>query len=182
VSLATVADMEAVCGPLADQVAAQAALDQATTVLQAATGQQLVYVADDRVLLNGDGSRTLLLPQLPVTAVSSVKVTGTVLLAEEYQWDGDGLLRLDSCCGVFPDRLQGVDVTYSHGYEPVPDDLALACAAMACRLMAGGGPGGATADGVPITSERVGSYAVSYGQGLTFTEAAVVSRYRVPAL
>jgi hypothetical protein len=182
VSLATVEQMAAVCGPLADEAAAQQALDQATTLLQAVTGQHLEHVADDKVTLNGDGSRTLLLPELPVTAITAVTVEGVALDPSEYQWDANGLLRLDGCCSVFPRRLASVDVTYSHGYDPVPDDLALACAKLACRVMAGGGPGGASVDGVPITNERVGSYSVSYGQGLTYVEAAVANRYRVPDL
>jgi hypothetical protein len=179
VSLATLDELEDVCGPQADPVAAQQALDEATTKLQMATGQQLVQVVDDKVTLDPEGADTLLLPELPVSALGPLVVEGVTLLEDEYEWSSTGILRLTSYCGCgphFPKRLASVDVTYTHGYDPVPRDLALACATMACRALSGGGP---TVDGVPVTAERIGSWSVSYATGLTDAEQAVINRYWV---
>ena len=181
-ALATLDQLEAVCGPQADEAAALAALDQATTALQAATNQWLLPVAGDRVILDPEGADTLLLPELPVTAVGAVVVEGVALSPAEYEWSGSGILRMVGAYGCgpnFPRRLASVDVTYDHGYEPTPADLSLACAHMACRILSGGSSSGPMVDGVPITAERVGSYSVSYAQGLSYAESVVVDRYRV---
>lgn len=172
-------DLAAICGPQPDAAVAQAALDQATTAIQMATGQTLLATESTRLLLDGEGADTLLLPELPVTDVSVVRVEGIELDEDDYEWSSTGLLRLRGWCRHFPRRMQSVDVTYSHGFDPVPADLVLATAKIACRILAGGEVTGATLDGVPITHERVGSYSVSYNQGLTQTETAVVERYRV---
>jgi hypothetical protein len=178
VSLATLDDLEQLCGPQDDAAAAQSALDQATTAIQMATGQTLIAM-ESRVLLDGEGADTLLLPELPVTDVATVRVEGIELDEYDFEWSATGILRLTGWCRHFPRRMQSVDVTYSHGFDPIPADLVLATAKIACRILAGGEVTGATIDGVPITHERVGAYSVSYNQGLSATESAVVDRYRV---
>lgn len=178
-SLATPETLAAVCGAQADAAAAQAALDQATVVIQAATNQTLVWVEGDRVLLDGGGADTLLLPELPVAGVTSLRVEGVPLDEDDFDWSPSGILRLRGWCRHFPRRSQSVDVTYDHGFDPVPADLVLACAKIACRILVGGDATGATLDGVPITNERVGSYSVSYNHGYTQGEAQVLARYTV---
>jgi len=179
VSLATVDEMAQVCGPQDDAAAAQVWLDQSTAILQALTGQQLLPVTDERVLLDSPGGNVLLLPEVPVTAVTSVKVEGVEYQPDEYEWSTDGMLRLVGTCATWPAGYQKVEVVNSHGYEPIPADLALACASLACRLSrtsGGEAPTGA------VTFEAVGAYQVRYSEGgLSSIESAVIDRYRVPA-
>jgi hypothetical protein len=174
-TIASLDDLTAVCGPISDEAKAQTALEEATAILQSLTGQQLVPVDDDRVLLNGDGASVLLLPELPVRAIDAVKVEGVALDPDDYEWATDGRLRLTGVCAVFPDRYQSVDVTYDHGFEPMPDDLRLTAARLACRITKGEGAERA------ITWENVGAYSVRYATGLTASESAVIARYRVAA-
>jgi len=182
VSLADLDDFAAVCGVPDDPVAAQAWLDQATTLLQSLTGQTLLPVTDDAVLLDGDGTNVIVLPEVPVTAVASVEAEGVPLSTDEYEWSSDGLLRITGGpCVVWPNRYQALKVVYSHGFNPMPNDLALACAGIACRLSTGAKN---LASGGEVTFEAVGAYQVRYATptpGLTGVEAAIVDRYRVPA-
>lgn len=101
-----------------------------------AGGQAVSLVAGDVATLDGDGSRLLLLPQYPVTAVTSVEVDGEDATAD-VQWSEHGLLRREV---AFPDVFRSVVVVYSHGYDPVPDDVVdavLDMAEAAWRLPAG---------------------------------------------
>lgn len=178
-SLADLDTFAAVCGVPADPDQAQVWLDQATVIIQSLTGQTLFAVSDSRVILDGDGTSTLLLPEVPVTDVARVAVDGVELTPDEYEWSSDGLLRLTYPCALFPNRYQGVDVTYSHGFDPIPADLQLTCAAMACRLSRS--DGGLDAGG-EVTFEAVGAYQVRYATataGLTAIESSVIDRYRV---
>lgn len=106
----------------------------ASAAFRSATRQHISRVAGDVVALDGDGSSVLLLPQVPVTAVTSVVVddgsTSTTLAAADYQWFGNGVLRRS---GKWPARPRSVTVTYDHGYDPIPDDVQEAVAKRAAR-------------------------------------------------
>lgn len=186
-ALASLDQLEAVCGPPDDPEAAERALGQATTIIQSFTGQWLLPVDGATVTVDTNGSWLLLLPELPVRAVHEVTVAGKAFDSADYEWSANGKLRLRSCscgghgvCGCwppFPDAYQTVTVTYDHGFDPVPDDLALAAAQMACRILHGGVAAATAAD---VTSETIGSYSVRYGTpGLTASEEFVLGRYRL---
>jgi len=179
VSLATVDQMAEVCPTQAADPNAQVWLDQATALLQALTGQQLLPATDERVLLDSPGGNVLLLPEVPVTDVAQVRVKGVDYTGGEYEWSTDGMVRVVGACASWPRGYQAVEVTYSHGFDPIPADLALAAATLACRLArtsGGDAPTGA------VTFEAVGAYQVRYSEaGLSSIESAVIGRYRVPA-
>lgn len=127
-----------------------------------AGGQAIGFVADDVVILDGDGSRLLLLPQYPVTAVTSVLVDGADVTAE-VTWSELGLIRR---ADPFPGTYRSVQVTYSHGYDPVPDDVVdavLDLAEAASRMPAG------------VTSMQLG--AASWRRGATGAVVAAAARY-----
>lgn len=99
--------------------------------------QQVDLVDNDEITLWGDNSEVLLLPQRPVTAVSSVTLAGQDLVPAQvnststmlmYAWRPDGSLRRVVYGGSFyagelyyrwPAGVP-VQVTYSHGYATVP--------------------------------------------------------------
>jgi hypothetical protein len=67
-----------------------------------------------------------------------------------------------------------VFITYTHGYDQIPDDIRSACLQMASRGLAGPPPG--------VRQESIGSYSVTYDTGaasrLGATEIDLISRYR----
>lgn len=100
------------------------------------TRQHISRVVDDTVTLDADGSTVLLLPELPVVDVSALLVDG-----EPYEpaglWSERGILRR---AGRFPQAYRSVQVTYTHGYDPVPEDVAEAVVDWVC-VRAGSVPG-----------------------------------------
>ncbi|OIN79098.1 hypothetical protein BMG05_19845 [Mycobacterium malmoense] len=96
------------------------------------------YVENDTVTLYGDYSGMLVLPQRPVTAVTSVVLAGETLTQSQpgatststpmFDWRPDGrLLRIVYGGQVFASQLTWlwpngvpVTVTYTHGYQVVP--------------------------------------------------------------
>lgn len=102
--------------------------------------QQIDLIEDDEITLWGDNGEILLLPQRPVTAVSSVTLAGQALVPVQvnsttnllmYDWRPEGTLRRIVYGGSFyAGELMfkwplgvAVQVTYSHGYSTVPSGL-----------------------------------------------------------
>lgn len=136
---------------------AQQLLDLATDAICAEIGQAIVEVSDDSLALRGNGTRVLILPEIPVTEVASVELDGEALVEDtDYTWSAAGVLR----------RLGGdvwtqdapITVVYSHGYETVPKVVRLVCLQAAARAWLN--PAGAT-------QETIGSYSVTYGGGFS---------------
>lgn len=100
-----------------------AALRAASRRFRGAVRHPVTHVADEVVTLDGDGRESLLLPVWPVTAVSRVVLDGQELVeGTDYSWSDTGVLRrLGGLC--WPDRLRCVQVTYSHGWAEVPEDI-----------------------------------------------------------
>ncbi|TDD97640.1 hypothetical protein [Actinomadura rubrisoli] len=193
-ALASQADIERRLGrgltaPEAARVAAL--LDDASALVRAYTGQAFELVEDDEVVLRASGG-AIVLPQRPVSAVSSVVAVGgsealpdftvvdwmfdeidTIRIGEgacvinlpEVWWDDDG----------YPGTYR---VTYSHGYAAVPGDvLSVVCGVL---MRSFGNPQG-------LRSETVGSYSITYavpatgealGLNLTRYEQRALDRYR----
>lgn len=158
------------------------AVDAACEVIRGYTGQVLNKVTDDEISLDGTGTDALLLPQLPVTSVTTVVEDDTELVVDtDYVLGSGGVLyRLFSgiqasvsnwCMG-----RQNVDVTYTHGYDlagsGVPSDIRIVAVQIAARIY----------DTGQVNRETIGSYNVEYvqgGAGLTAYEKNVCDKYRV---
>lgn len=155
-------------------VAAQIALATASAGIRTYCGRTFDHVAGDSVTLDGTGTRTLLLPEHPVLAVSSVGVledgwdADPTLLVEttDYKLDDDGTL-VRTWPYVWPARKLVVEVTYDHGYvlpgidgATLPEDIQLVCLQLAARLYTR-----FTAGGEEISSEQIGTYQVTYETG-----------------
>jgi hypothetical protein len=108
---------------------------------------------------------TLLLPQVPVTDVSSVVRDGdTLAIHEDYEWDTAGLV-----VSIGTSRFYGtVVVTYDHGWDPIPEGLRAVTLAVGSRLY----------DNPSRDVNRaVGSHNESYTVDFTLNEQHVLGRY-----
>lgn len=172
----------------AETIAADIVLAGAAAAIRRYTGQHITLVEDDVAVLQGTWARELVLPQWPVVAVSSVKLngftvaTGTWILSggsKLYRgnlpifngpddWGGD--LFLSSWLGP----MAAVEVTYTHGIDPVPDDVKSICLAAAARAMT---------NPTALDGETIGGYsymqrAVAGHDLLMPAELVLLDRYR----
>jgi hypothetical protein len=142
-SLATAADLEA-AGATGTAEAMDLALRRASARVRRYTRQDITFVADETVELSG-GERVLRLPQYPLLvdgshALTVVEVADfggvewTAVEGQDYSRLGNELTR--GYPWQAPTRLMGwprtrpqgvwapkVRVTYSHGYDEIPDDI-----------------------------------------------------------
>ncbi|MET4094570.1 hypothetical protein [Arthrobacter sp. UYCu712] len=98
------------------------ALQRASDRFRGAVGHPVHLVEDDEIWLDGNGTDTLLLPAAPITSIS-VELDGAALVAGSgYKISRRaGILRR---AGGWPDDLENVKVTYTHGYDEIPGDIA----------------------------------------------------------
>lgn len=171
--LADPAELAVWLGVPDDDAKLLAALNAASRRFRGAVRHPVSLVTGDSIVLDGNGRPSLLLPAAPVTAVDSVEVDGEVLEAgTSYSWSQDGFLRhLDGC---WPDRLRCIEVTYSHGYDLVPEDIQEVVIDQAQAIYAVQ-PG--------VQQKTVGSQSVTFGAqaatGVTAQWSSVVERYRL---
>ncbi|ETK36131.1 hypothetical protein [Microbispora sp. ATCC PTA-5024] len=137
--LATPANLDAYTGQSVPAAQAELALRLASGMVRRWTGQQISLVKDDTVTLAG-GRRVLYLPQRPVVVDADHPLTVTELGGVGYP----NLLAVDNVtftrladeltryCGWWTDRVQ---VTYSHGYASIPDDIVGVVLDVAARSM-----------------------------------------------
>lgn len=116
-TLATVAQLNAAAQREVPADVAEFALAVASAKVRTYTRQTISLVVDDAVDLGPTYSDELRLPQRPVLSVSSIEVDGVVLDSGSYRLRGDVLV---SRCGW----SAGAVVTYTHGWDPIPDDVA----------------------------------------------------------
>lgn len=138
-------------------------------------GYPVHRVAGDTVVLNGSGTRTLLLPAFPVD-IHTVDIDGEQLTRPaDYRVDQrNGILRRVG--GIWPDALGNVTVEYSHGWEDVPGDVQDAVLEHAATI---------TMVLVHLQQNSAGSAQESYGAaamvGTTAKWSAAVAKYSAEA-
>lgn len=113
------------------------------------------------IILDGEGTSTILLPSLLVHDVEEVAIRSRPSTSQageeyepigEYEWSKIGLLRRHGA--GFPARYRSIRVVLDHGYEEVPADIAQVVIELALTALAA--PAG-------ITREQTGAISVSYG-------------------
>jgi hypothetical protein len=171
--LADPADLAVWLGVPADDAKLLQALGAASSRFRGAVRHHVSFVAGDTVTLDGNGKESLLLPAAPVTAVTSVRLDGEVLIYDtDYRWSQDGFLRRVGRC--WPDKLRCVEVVYSHGYQQIPEDIAEVVIDQA-RAQYTVRPG--------LTSMTVGGQQVGFGAqasvGVTAQWTTMVEKYRI---
>ncbi len=123
--LVTLADVKAYLGEdttLLDQQL-QELIAGASVALGREIGEPLEKTTYTDEAYDGDGSDTIMLRHWPVVALAAVSVDGETVTAE---CDVDTVGELYRADGFTPGH-RNVLVTYDAGYDPVPDDLKMAC-------------------------------------------------------
>ncbi|GGM04769.1 hypothetical protein GCM10010099_21110 [Streptomyces cinereus] len=187
-SLATVADLATFLGRTftpEQEAQAQALLDQASSVVRAYVRQGITRATttDTFTMRRADPQRygrggVVTLPQRPVVAVTAVKINGVA--TSDWWLEGAELLLGSGAWDRPPAAHQPpqVEVTSTHGWDPVPGDIEAIVMQAANRVMVN--PGG-------IRSETVGGISTTYlvpsmgenlGVLLSRTEQKVLDRYR----
>jgi hypothetical protein len=182
--LATSADVVARLGRALTTVEAariDALLTDASASVRNYTRQTITEeTTTDRLRVRGGKVR---LPQRPVTAVTSVtNMNGDPVL---YQWFGfDDLWTSPNVPDTWawePWRtgIMAVDVTYTHGYDPVPDDIVGVVCSIVMRAI-GREPvdAGITTESIQGYSYTLGSAAAAGGFGMLQAERDILDAYR----
>lgn len=182
-SFATVQDLAAQMQITLEDTDPSAILQLATATgkMQDFMGQQIVQTLGDVVELGPINGAFVLLPELPVTAVSLVEtftpdpVTGvlTWTTADPTTYTVSkamGIISAKPGCGVtWPTDPESWRVTYDHGYAVIPPSLVGVCATVAARAYV-------SPDGVDL--ERIGGYQAKYSADIfSATEQSTMYRY-----
>ena len=159
-------------------------IGMASGLVRRYTRQNITQVVDDVVVLPGNWSNVLQLPERPVTSVSSVTMNGATmpttawrLMDSEKLFIGTGSWQTDygtmlwggsalygpagsnngpQATGASWQGPQAqVTVTYTHGYEQVPADVVNVVAGMVAL---------AIASPVGVNMEKIGGYQVAYSR------------------
>lgn len=170
--LATIDDLaDRLPQPPANMARADAALADASAAVRAYTGQEITErTSTARLKVVAPG--VLRLPQAPVTDVDDVTgrdgvtVTWQLIVQTIEVWAPNGTY---------------LDVTYTHGYAEVPDDIVAVVCNIAGRAIFTG------PETAGLTQESITNYSASYGPvtaagpvGLFDAEKMVLDRYRLP--
>ncbi|XBH21608.1 hypothetical protein V5R04_15590 [Jonesiaceae bacterium BS-20] len=117
--LAHPADLAVKTGTPATDPRLLLALQRAGDRFEGKISYKINLVTDDVVLLSGDGSRHLFLPARPVVGTPTVKIAGTPTTAFEVARNNSILRHATG----WPDGLDNIEVTFSHGWEIPPADI-----------------------------------------------------------
>lgn len=171
--LADPSDLAQLTGLAPDNADLLLALRRASDRFRDEVGHPVLLVEADTCYLSGRGGPALHLPARPISDVT-VTIDGTEVPASAYQVGREsGVLRHRT--GAWPDGLDNIEVTYTHGYATVPPGIADAVleAAELAITMTTGIESITTAD----ESVKVANSLVNGGRTETWTKA--VARYQV---
>ncbi|MDP9301838.1 MAG: hypothetical protein M3P43_13250 [Actinomycetota bacterium] len=159
-------------------------LEDASAFIRGYTQQEITTVTDDEVALDGSGRFAILLPQIPVTTLTSITIADVELDVTAYRVDRSGIVwRLDGL--RWPLGHGNIGAKYDHGHDEVPPDLVGVCVNIASdldakeqRQLAGGG----------VSSLTLGPFSVGYQSPtqaqilatLAWTDRRILDNYRVP--
>lgn len=166
-------DLATWLGVPADDAKLLQALAAASSRFRGAVRHHVSLVDGETITLDGNGRGSVLLPAAPVTAVEAVELDGQALTYRtDYEWSSDGFLRrVDGC---WPNRLRCLTIVYSHGFDPIPEDVAEVVSDQA-RAGYTVRPG--------LTAMTVGGQSLSFGAqasiGVTAQWSAAVEKYRL---
>lgn len=98
------------------------ALDSGCQAVRSYIEQTINYVADDVEEIDGNGRLKIRLTERPIRDLTSITVDGNELTTEMYNRHKSVLRRTDGV--TWPMGFGNVVVTYSHGWDAIPDDSA----------------------------------------------------------
>jgi len=148
--------------PAAKVDAANRAIGEATAAIQNYCHQVLEAVAGETIILDCAGGTRLFLPELPVTALTSVIEDGDLLVVDDdYKLGQHGILhRIDTTWTV---GIQIIEITYSHGFAVIPDDIISIATRAASRAYQAGLRAEEMSGISGVTALSLGDYSVSFG-------------------
>ena len=199
-NFATVADVEnflQVEVPAEKVDSVERALTEATAAIRNYCRQHLSRVVGDTVKLDAPNGPKLFLPELPVVEVTAVVLGDETLMDEDDYWLSQGgiLHRLDGRRWDLTGNY--VEVTYTHGYDPIPDDIVAVATRAASRVYQAGLRAEDSGAILGIASKSLGDFSVSFtpetagggvGEGvmgasaarmLLLSEKDILNRYRL---
>lgn len=183
-NLAAVADLATLLRrsfSAAEEAAAELILSGVSATIRSFTHQYLSRVDGESITrTRGRGYRTFWLPEVPVISVASITIDGVLVPSTSYRVDLlTGEVRFSSLIGSLGTRTcfdPSVTVVYSHGFDPVPDDIAAVAREMAID-------GVELPDGGIETKETIGNYSVELDvdrvRVLNDSQKARLSPYRM---
>jgi hypothetical protein len=121
---------------LSSDPAAALVVNAATDYCRTIAEQTFTAVSNDTVYLDGTGTDSLLLPQLPVSKVRSVKDEAD--LVTDWTLNDNGVLFRKTAEGnasTWGLGRQRWVVAYDHGYDEVPGDVKAVALSIASRLI-----------------------------------------------
>lgn len=154
----------------------ETALEIASADVRAETQQQLTVVSETITVYPpvDHGVAQFVLPQWPVTAVAALTVAGSTLVnGTDYVWDRTGVVTFIAPLGCGWSYLNPVSVAYTHGWDPLPRDIAGVVLSRAKRLYD-------APDAQTVEKEALGDWSVTYTVqpgGLTVQECETLRRY-----
>jgi len=166
----------------ADDATALLMLDIASGMARDYLHAQLDAVANDVVLLDPINGAYVLLPELPVTAITLLEtfdgtVWTTVLPAMYSASKALGMIAAKPATGLqWPGDPESWRVTYSHGFATIPSTIVGMVLGSAARAYSS--PAG-------VDMEKIGGYTVKYSMetgGFTAAEQKAVARYVNPRI
>jgi len=166
----------------ADKVAsANRAIVEATVAIQNYCRQQIELAEDEEITLDSAGGTRVFLPELPVIDVSVVVEDDETLdVDDDYKLGQHGILHRVGA--YWTSGIQIVQITYSHGYATIPDDVVSICARAAARAYQAG-LRAAEVEGVPgVASKSLGDYAVAFGAEAGGSQEGVLGASAAPIL
>jgi hypothetical protein len=160
-----------------DAAAADLALASASAVIRKWTRQTITRVVDDVVTLRVVDCDELVLPQRPVVSVSEVKVNALVL--NDWVLSGERLLRTGGWrylpgTSSYPDPGL-VQVTYTHGWDEIPDDVRGVCLDLAASTVSN--PGMLRQESIDDYSRTLAAESLGLGS-LTASHKTLLGDYR----
>lgn len=116
-------------------------LTLASGLIQASARQVIELVEDDELIRRGSRESVIILPERPVVEVSAITLAGREIT--DFYVDGDELVRSSgsqpwvdpyTSCGGWSSPSSELVITYTHGYETIPDALKAICLECVVRI------------------------------------------------
>lgn len=137
-------------------------------------GWHIAPSRSDELVVDSNGADVLVLPTLRMTALEELSVDDSLIDPSSVEWSEAGFIRRDA---AWPNKLRGVTVRITHGYEAMPLDVQAVIERLAARALDADGSGLLVQVGqVRVATDDDG---LPYS-GLSELDRIVLDRYRLP--
>jgi hypothetical protein len=142
--------------------AAERALTEVTAAIRNYVDQYIELVEDDEITLDSIGGTRIFLPQLPVISIASVVEDGVELTVnDDYKLGQHGILHRIG--RKWARGIQLLTITYTHGYEALPDDIVAVATRAASRAYQSGLTAAEEEGAMGVQGKSLGDFSVQYG-------------------